>query len=199
MTLATSLATIVGLLSNFKAERAGAGLDDFIEWLRNKNESDVAGAIERNAALASQLNAVLAANHEDLVTRLSSLNDTLAVLAAGVNGFESLAEELRQTPMMSAQAIAILRQLVLSKAPHAMEHRRLSGTHFILMGVAGELQFDEPHFAEEDIDFLVANGLLRVDYGSSGSRKLAPTRAAHALIASHPLRDGGSSADASKT
>jgi ABC-type transporter Mla subunit MlaD len=124
MTLATSLATIIGLLSNFKAERSGTDMNEFMGWLREKNKADVAAAIERNDTLAAQLSSVLSANQEDLVARLASLNDALAQIAANISGFGRLAEELHHTPVMSKQAMSILRQLVASKASCVMELKR---------------------------------------------------------------------------
>jgi len=72
--LAGLFATIVGLLSNFKAERSGSELSDFISWMRERHQEMLAQTISENKTLSTELSAVLATNHEELVARLSLIN-----------------------------------------------------------------------------------------------------------------------------
>lgn len=41
LSLAGSFATLVGLLANFKAERSGAELSDFMSWLRESHHEEI--------------------------------------------------------------------------------------------------------------------------------------------------------------
>lgn len=116
LTAAGTFATIVGLLSNFKAERSGTELTEFTTWLKEKHFEEFAGAIERNSMLSKELSNVLATNHSLLVERLSQLDSRIAQLASQFEGFGGLANALNSQPTLSEQAISILRQLVESGA-----------------------------------------------------------------------------------
>ncbi|MCD9097512.1 hypothetical protein LU699_08710 [Luteimonas fraxinea] len=180
LTAATSFATIVGLLSNFKSERSGNQLSDFVEWLREKRHEDVALRIERNQALAVQLKSILALNHQELVQRLDSLDSVLASVASHVGTFSNLATSVRPSTVLSAQAISIVKQFVASGANECWERKVLgpAGTRYHFIGGSDGLQIDEPRFVEDDLDTLVEFGILRLDYGSKGTRKFIITRQA---------------------
>ena len=183
LSAATSFATIVGLLSNFKAERSGTQLSDFIEWLKEKRHEDVALDIERNQSLSIQLKSILALNHQQLVDRLDSLDRILASVAAHVETFSSLAISVRPSSVLSNQAIAIVKQLAKSSASEFWEHRTLGrdGPTYHLIGAAETLEIKEPRFIEDDLSTLVELGILRLDFGSKGTRKFLITRQAVAL------------------
>ncbi|QRF62828.1 hypothetical protein [Variovorax paradoxus] len=182
LTLAGTFATIVGLLSNFKAERSGASLDAFVEWLRESQNAGLAETIAQNKALADELSKLLSVNHQDLVSRLSTLQDQIASIASSIEGFGGLVNVLAAAPKLSSQARSILSQLVESRAQYAMEHKLSTGRppeiQFIGAPAAGQIQYDEPRFVNEDLDSLVAAGLLRVEFASKGSRKFFATREA---------------------
>ncbi len=182
LTLAGTFATIVGLLSNFKAERSGASLDAFVEWLRESQHAGLAETIAQNKALADELSKLLSVNHQDLVSRLSTLQDQIASIASSIEGFGGLVNVLGAAPKLSSQARSILSQLVESRAQYAMEHKLSTGQPpeilFIGGPAAGHIQYDEPRFMNEDLDSLVAAGLLRVEFASKGSRKFFATREA---------------------
>jgi hypothetical protein len=180
LTAATSFATIVGLLSNFKSERSGNQLSDFIEWLKEKRHEDVALSIERNQSLAVQLKSILALNHQELVDRLDSLDSVLASVASHVETFSSLATSVRPSVALSSQSISIIKQFVASGANEMWERKVLgpSGTSYHFIGGSGALQIDEPRFVEDDLNTLVEFGILRLDYGSKGTRKFIITRQA---------------------
>ena len=48
---ATTFATIVGLLCNFKSEHSSSDLSEFIDWLKEKDHTDIATSIEHNQLL----------------------------------------------------------------------------------------------------------------------------------------------------
>lgn len=180
LALTGAFATIVGLLSNFKAERSGAELSDFTSWLRERHRDEVANAIARNTVLSAELSAILATNHDELLCRLSKLNDQISVVASRVDGFAGLAYALGATSGLSEQAKSVLKQLVDSGAKMFMEHRLSTGRpaeYIFIDGAVGQVRYAQPQFMNEDLDALVDFGLLRVEFAAKGARKFIATRA----------------------
>ncbi|MCT7945417.1 MULTISPECIES: hypothetical protein [Shewanella] len=185
LSIATSFSTIVGLLSNFKSERSGGQLSEFITWLKEKHHEDVVSGIEQNQMLSRQLQSLLVLNHHDLVTRLDSLDMILASIATNIDTFSSLATTIRPDSIFSEQAISIVKQFVVSGASEIWESSEL-GTRepaFIFLGGSGRVNINEPRFVEDDLKTLVEFGILRLDYGSKGTRKFIITRKAVQLVA----------------
>lgn len=180
LALSGAFATIVGLLANFKAERSGSDLSDFMSWLQEQHQEHVAQAISQNKALSAELSALLATKHDELVARITAMNDQISRVASQIEGFSGLAKLLGPVPALSHQAKSVLKQVVESGAKFVMEHKLSTGKpkEFIFIdGAVGEVQYDEPRFINEDFEALVAMGLLRLEYASKGSRKFIPTRA----------------------
>jgi len=57
-----------------------------------------------------------------------------------------------------------------------------SNDFIIIGGKGGHIIYDEPQFIEDDLRCLVEIDLLRLDYGSKGSRIFYITRAALRLV-----------------
>jgi len=186
LTAAASFATIVGLLSNFKNERSGTQLSDFTEWLKDKRHEDVAQSIEQNQMLAIQLKSILSVNHQELVQRLSSLDEILASVASHIHTFSSLATAVKPSTVFSEQAISIVKQFVASGAKECWEHKFLGpeGSSYQFIGGQGILEISESRFIEDDLNTLVEFGILRLDYGSKGARKFIITRQAVQFVSS---------------
>jgi len=184
LTAATSFATIVGLLSNFKSERSGTQLSEFTDWLKDKHHGDVAADIERNQLLAVQLKSLLALNHQELVQRLDSLDTVLASVASHVKTFSALATTVRPDSVISEQAFSIVKQFADSGANECWEQKYLGGTRYHFIGGAGNLEVLEPRFIEDDLKTLVELRILRLEYGSKGTRKFIITRQAVQLATS---------------
>lgn len=177
LTLAGTFATLVGLLANFKAERSGADLSEFMDWLRVQHQESLALAISGNKALSLELSALLATNHDELVVRLAKLNDEIARVASQIEGFGGITKILANVPTLSAQAKSVLRQIALSDAKYVMEHKRLGNPSFIFTnGATGEVEVNEPKFLNEDLGALVVQNMLRVEFTSKGNRKYFATR-----------------------
>lgn len=179
LALSGAFATIVGLLANFKAERSGSDLSDFMSWLQEQHQEHVAQAISQNKALSAELSALLATKHDELVARITAMNDQISRVASQIEGFSGLAKLLGSAPALSHQAKSVLKQVVESGAKFVIEHKLSTGkpSEFIFIdGAVGEVQYDEPQFINEDFEALVAMGLLRLEYASKGSRKFIPTR-----------------------
>lgn len=176
--LAGSFASLVGLLANFKAERKGTDLPEFIEWLKAQHQEELARSISAHKEVEQALSKLLATNHEELVGRLKGITDQLAQIASGVEGFEQLVRLTHRGSTLSWQAVSILRQMSQSPAKFVMEHKTLGGTEFLLMdGASGRIKADESRFLMEDFEALVDAGLLRVEFASKGSRRFYVTRA----------------------
>lgn len=187
LALSGAFATVVGLLANFKAERTGANLDEFMLWLRDHHQEQLAEAITSNQTLARELSTMLAEKHEVLVSRLDELHRQIRDVASHMEGFRGLAQAISGLPELSEQARSVLRQIAESGAKFVLEHKLSTGrpTEFIFIdGAIGQVQYEDPRFINEDLERLVSLQLLRVEYTSKGARKFSVTRAGIALARS---------------
>lgn len=181
LTVAGTFATIVGLLSNFKAEQSGNELTEFTKWLKEKHYEEVASAIERNSMVSKELSKILAINHADLVERLAQLDSRLAQLAIQFDGFGGLVNALNSKAVLSQQAISVLRQLVDSGAEYFMEHKMFTGEcdeYQLIGGTGGRITYADRRFIKDDLNSLVAANLVRLEFAGKGSKKFFVTRAA---------------------
>ena len=178
-----AFATIVGLLCNFQGERSGTTLKQFIDWLKEKHHEDIAAAIERDRAISDQLQTLLTGNHQELVERLSKLDQMISSVAGQMDEFSGLAKSIYPELQLSGQAISVVRQLIESGAKTLMELKMLSGDEYCFVdGGTGDLKYSEPRFIEDDLLTLVQFGLLRLEFASKGSRQFKLTRSAVAFI-----------------
>lgn len=183
LTLAGTFATLVGLLSNFKAERSGAKLDEFMDWLREQHQDGLAQSISQNERLQVALSELLATNHDELVEKLKTITDQLSEVAKRVEGFDQLTTLVSAPSGLSPQAKSILGQMAKSGAKYVMEHKLQADIEYLLMdGGTGEIQATEPRFLSEDFASLVAGGYLRVDYTSKGTPRYYLTRTGTAAV-----------------
>jgi len=94
LSTATTFATIVGLLGNFVAERRGkatATYEEFTEWLLRSNHQDLVNLISQSDRTLISVKALLNLQQEELVTRLQSLDESLAHIATGFDELRDLA------------------------------------------------------------------------------------------------------------
>ena len=110
-----AFATIVGLLCNYKSERSGTGLDEFMRWLEEKHHE---ASIRSNEALELNLSALLNVRHEDLVERLQRIDLLISSVAGKLDSFSGIAQAIHRESVLSDQAISILTQLVDSGAKY---------------------------------------------------------------------------------
>jgi hypothetical protein len=181
LTAAGTVATIVGLLSSFKAERSGTELSEFTKWLKEKHYEEVASAIERNSSLSEELSKILATNHTDLVDRLAQLDSKIAQLASQFDGFGGLINVLHSKAVLSEQAISVLRQLLDSGAEYFIEHKMFTGKadeYHLMGGSCGYITYADRRFMKDDLNSLVYADLVRLELTSKGSKKFFITRAA---------------------
>lgn len=176
----SALATIVGLIANFKAERQSGTIPEFVTWLRDQNRQDLAGAIAASDELGQQVRALLQINHAELVASLRSISERLDTLVANTAAFAGLAHVLDPARhQLSEQALSILQQL-LPDGSYLLEHSAMSragaAAYLRVGGGTGSLSVPSPRYLQEDLDDLASAGLLQKGFNSKGSRTYAMTR-----------------------
>jgi hypothetical protein len=184
VTLTGTFATLVGLLANFKAERSGTDLVEFMTWLKEQHQDQIWSRIDTDKRLTQELKVLLAHEHKDLVARLAALNEQIAQLASQIDGFAALSDYLAPPSPLSDQAQSFIRQLVQSGAESAIEIQVDGAKVFLLVGSSAdrELTIGEPRFIIEDIDLLATAGLVRIEFTPRGARKVVSTRLGHEYV-----------------
>ncbi|NQZ86667.1 MAG: hypothetical protein HRT54_03705 [Colwellia sp.] len=185
LTAATTFATIVGLLSNFKSERNSASEDEykeFVSWLDEKRHKSLLDEIMSNHLLSLGIKSLLNLNHEVVLQKLSALDETLLVLSSSIGGFKEISNALAPNIELSEQAISIINQLNSTGGSSFLESNTFDGTSFLFMDTQGSLEIKEPRFVEDDLTQLVNLGLLLLDYSSQGNRIFRITRLAVKLL-----------------
>ncbi|WP_319554031.1 hypothetical protein [uncultured Vibrio sp.] len=176
-----SLATIIGLICNFKSERRSSSDDEykeFVEWLDTKRHKSVISEIESNHLLSLSIKSLLNQNHEVVIEKLSGLDSSLIQLASQIDGLKEVANAIDPNTELSAQAISIIKQFMKSEGSFFLEMKMLGGTLYQIMdGNGGMLDYDEPRFLDDDLNQLCNLGLLRLDYNRKNERLFRITRA----------------------
>lgn len=187
VSLASSFATIVGLLADFTSGRGHQDvldIKDFTEWLRTHGHDEVIEQIQRNTETTISIKASLAEGRSELLARLNSIESLLAALSAGQGPLGALALALVPKSTLSPQAVDILVAFEKASAGKALLHNTLEGTHLLFMDGQCNQGFEpkEPRFFETDLDDLTRNGLCSLAYNKSGDKLYQITRRG-ALIA----------------
>lgn len=153
LTIATTFATLVGLICNFrqeKGERKALDHGKFIEWLEYHRHEELKNLIVNTAALQAEVDSLLRS----------------APLVAAPN------------TELSEQAISILRQFVKSDA-ETFFYESYGGGNFSLGWEAGnEIEITELRFLEDDLNQLVQLGLLSVQHNFGNNVIFRLTRSA---------------------
>ncbi len=186
MELITAFVSLVGLLAIWKGERSGIKSQDmqqFLEWLRRHDHEQLLNLIQTNTEIGTAIQSLLENQHEEVLQRFTKLDATLASVASRISGFEGLALAMRTQPVISEQAFSILAQMNTIGTSALLEVRTREGLTFIPADRhgPGNVTIAEPRFIEDDMMVLVELGLLRLDYGSKGSRIFRITREGAAL------------------
>lgn len=181
LTLATSFATIVSLLGSYSAERSSgqaSSYDDFMQWLIEKNHQELAGMIAQSDKTVIGMKALLNQNHEILVARLKSLDESLAQIASGIAEFRGVALLAHPKVELSPQAFSLLEEFCDSGASKMLEMRVAVGSLFPFMDTDLAFVPSEPRFIQDDLNTLVSLGLLSLEYASDKRRDFQITRKA---------------------
>ena len=185
LTTAAAFASIVSLLGLFKSERRAdesATIDQYIDWLRRREHEQLADLIQNNAELSSSLQALLSQQHEEVMSKLHGLDQVLSDVASHIVGFKAIADAMAVESRLSDQAVSILHQLNEANASRFAEIKTLGGTWFQTWdGERKNIEITDGRFIEDDLLSLCELGLLRLDYGSKGTRFFYITRAGAAV------------------
>jgi hypothetical protein len=179
VTTAFGFSTIVGLVCNFKSEKSGKNFDEFLNWLKEKNQENVIEIIQNNRELSDGLCTLFQANHEVVLEKLKNLDHLVSSLAGRIDIFANISKSITNDSLFSDQAISILTQFTNSGAKLFMEKKMRTGApdqYILLDGAHGQIEYTEPRFIEDDLNALVASGLLRLEFGGKGSRQYFITR-----------------------
>jgi hypothetical protein len=185
LSAATTFATIVGLLSNFKSERKASSDDEyqeFVSWLEAKRHKSLMNEINSNHLLGSGIKSLLNQNHDVVLQKLAALDETLLVLSSSIGGFKEISSALAPNIELSDQAMSILEQLNTSGGSSFLECKTKQGTSFLFMDTRGQLDITEQRFVEDDLAQLINLNLLLLDYSSEGNRVFRITRLAAKLL-----------------
>lgn len=183
---ATVLAQIVSLIAIFSGERASGKIDqkqDFLAWLVANNHEELRRLLENNKQAVAAIEALLSENQQALLARLANIDEMLAKMLSRTEGFRAIVTALNPAAELSEQAVNILRQLDRSGASgfSELKNMRLGHVYFYL-NAKGSVEYSDKRFLDDDLATLVELGLLRLDYGSDGSRIFRYTRTGAGLL-----------------
>lgn len=176
-----AFATIVSLLATFQSGREGKkDLESFKQWLIENNHSNMITIIDSNESLQQDLTSFMNQNHEQVMTQLSILNDSMISLASQMKGLGNIASSFDSNNGLSDQAVDVLRQFVQSGSSkmYYMKNTSGRGNDFYVLEGAPDIEYSEPRLIEDDINSLVNTGLITVTIGSKGGYMYKITRQA---------------------
>src|SRR5271155_1527815 len=84
---ATTFATLIGLVCNFrqeKGEREALNHQKFIEWLEYHHHEELKNLIVNTAALRTEVDALLRSDHDQMLQKLDSIGEILLTLLSQV-------------------------------------------------------------------------------------------------------------------
>jgi|SRR5690554_2181525 len=183
----SAFATIVGLLANFKNERKSQSDDeyrDFVDWLSEHRHKEMIDLLESNTKTTISVKALLNQNREQLLEKLESIDQFLAVISSQIAGIGDLAHSLKPGVELSDQAISILRQIEEAEASAFLVMKVLRGQIMMMLldGGGGQIEYSEPRFLEDDFETMVSLGLLLQDFNGKGQPVYRVTRQASKLV-----------------
>jgi hypothetical protein len=192
LTAAGTLATLVGLLGQYKSSRdaeAGKDFEGFMSWLMQSGQDDLKLAIEASHATSISIKALLNVHRSDFIERLERIESALAGYASSVDGFEPLAANTKPDSSLSKQALDFLRFYESSSSGAILEHQDFDGTTFHSLDGKGGWLASEQRFIEDDLNLLLNIGLLKLTHNGSGARIFHFTRRAADLLKETPSPD----------
>lgn len=174
-----AFASIVSLLRIFKQERGEQRKADhqaFVEWLDYHRHEELKNLITNTAALRTEVDAVLSADHTLMLRKLDGIQEIVATLLSRVDEFRGLSLAVAPDAQLSDQAISVLRQFAHSGAD-ILFYASYGGGQFSLQPENGEpIGVTEPRFLKNDLEQLASLGLFSVEYNSEGNPLFSLTR-----------------------
>ncbi|CAM4161327.1 hypothetical protein [Vibrio neonatus] len=179
MEIWSSFATILGLISAYKAEgraRDGDDYNELIKWLSEKRHKALIEELNNNQILSLQVKKLLNRNHDELMDGLNNLDSLIMQLASQLDDFKGIASAIEPSVQLSEQAIDILRQFDKSGASQFLEVKTSAGSNYLFLDTQGKLNINEPRFVHDDLTQLLKLGLLELDFNKQGCRIFKITR-----------------------
>mgnify|MGYP000371489036 CR=1 FL=1 len=177
-----SLATIIGLIYNFKSGRDAKSdreYHDFLNWLEENRYKNIIKQIEDNDELVNGVESLLRESHDTVIDKLNFIEDSVSGLVSGISGFNTIAHAVRPSAELSEQAQRMLKNFVESQGSFILELKTKDGDSYMIAdGDGRQLGINEPRFVEDDFNSLCSLGLLTPDVNSKGSQMYRITRSA---------------------
>jgi hypothetical protein len=177
----TEFAELVGLLCHFRQEKGHREALDhqkFIEWLEYHRHEEIKNLIVNTAALRTEVDNLLLSDHAEMMRKLDQIGDVLVKLLGQMEQFKGLAAAVAPNAQLSDQAVSILKQFVKSGDTQFFFSDWGNGQWSLQFchGEQKQIGVTEPRFIEDDLNQLVAIGLLTVEYNSQGAPIYGITR-----------------------
>lgn len=176
-------AQIVGLLAAFASGRdakKSITVPEFLTWLTEHGHEDIKRSIESNHATTISVKAFMNQGFSEVNEKLDYISAQTAMLSSRLDGAAELASVYFQEGL-SQQVMDILTRMEKHHAEYFIISRTLGGMSLVLSH-GPNYQCSEQRFFQDDLDTMLALGLLRLDYNSSGNPVYYSTRAASRLI-----------------
>ena len=178
LTASTTLATVVGLICNYKQER-GAKKElahrDFIEWLEYHRHEDIKNLIANTHGLQEEVNQLLREDHAEILKKLDSINEVLSQVLSRVSGFEVFAQKLGSGAELSEQALSILHQFADSKLKQFVY--LTDRDELLLLPPPNLIIIEDVRFLHDDLHTLEMLDFIRVsDHSGNGDPIYSLTR-----------------------
>lgn len=194
LTTATTFSTLVGLVGSFVGERRhqqSVNYDDFVMWLNETRQADVIEILQRSAATAVAIKALLHESKAELTERLNSLDREIARVASAFEGVSEVASALYPDIVFSDQAVSLITQFADSSATKVLVVTYVSDDlELPFLDAQGGLSYADPRFVRDDLDSLADAGLLRKSFNGRGEDIFAITRRAISFVAAFRARGG---------
>ena len=174
------LATLVGLICNWRQERGGQATErfqDFMTWLSNHHFEGLRERIFESEELQRELSGLLQRDVSDVNAKLDVLTNAMASVAEKLDSFRGIGRAIGAVgDQISHQAVHLLCAFEASGAARMVV---MCDFHICyLLPNNQTLEPAEKRFLEDDISSLAYLGFLKhVDYNKSGHPIYAMTRA----------------------
>ncbi|MEN3369350.1 MAG: hypothetical protein V7609_1493 [Verrucomicrobiota bacterium] len=190
LTASTTFATLVGLICNWRQERAAIATDkfqDFLTWLSNHNFEQLRSLILGSDEVQQSLLFLLREDTAKLGEKLGFACSALSSISDRIEALAPLARALNASSQtLSDQAVAILKRFDETGAERLILFARRKQIGFLPMGRV-TIGVAEPRFLEDDILSLEGVGFLRlVAHNNDGEPIFALTRPGAAFAAQIP-------------
>lgn len=198
MTVATTMATLVGLICNYRQE-VGARSDtthrEFMEWLSNHRHNELRNLIAQTYHLQTEIDSLLRADHAQILEGVDRANRVLLDVLGRLDEFKCFVQNSGVQRLVSDQAVDILRQvfdsgyggvaIVRTTSEPLVRQTRDSAIVCFRYGQYGpSINLNEPLFAEDDIRTLASLGFLNLETSGNGLMWFKITRAGGEFLGS---------------